>query len=475
MMQRLALLTLLAGGCADKGAETTAPVDSQPPAADSDPIEPGDSQPPGPTLADARAAVHDYVSTILVVEWEQGVDADAVWIEFNLAGEPTRSTPQRALDAGARSEVLLGLPASSEVTWTLKAQAGGEEASLGPYTDSTGALPDDLLVPELVAYDPALASPEEWVLISFDTHFNGFYYSGPFYVLILDRQARVVWYVQVNNSNACMYPRVAYDGTHILFDQSTSYNFSGDPPQLRRSTLDLSMNEDTAFGGFVYGYTELPGGGFVRDYYERDEGFTLVEQSASGDLRTIWSCDDWIAAYLPEDEVQCYTNAVIWNEATDTVLWSLPYHDTVVEIARDSGAVVRVFGEVGATHTTVPAEALFDFQHYPNYTPGGTLMASMHIEGEGDQQRAREYAIDDDAGTLTEIWSYGEGVDEYAFYSGEASRLPNGNTLINYGTGGAAREVTHAGDVVWDITWGEWYLTGHMSLIEDLYALNRGR
>ena len=153
------------------------------------------------------------------------------------------------------------------------------------------------------------------------------------------------------------------------------------------------------------------------------------------------------------------------------MLWSLPYHDTVVEVDRDSGDVLRVFGEIGATHITDPANALFDFQHYPNYTPDGTLLVSMHIEGTDDQQRAREYVVDDGTFTLTEVWSYGEGVDEYAYYSGEAYRLANGNTLMNYGTGGAAREVTADKEVVWDIEFPDRHLNGHLTLIDDLYAL----
>jgi hypothetical protein len=167
----------------------------------------------------------------------------------------------------------------------------------------------------------------------------------------------------------------------------------------------------------------------------------------------------------------CYTNAVNYSPQTNTILWSLPYHDTVVEIDRDSGEVVRVFGEISPTHDTVPSSALFDFQHYPCWTPEGTLLASMHIEGTTNQQRAREFAIDDESGTMTEIWSYGAGVDEYAYYSGEAYRLANGNTLMNYGTGGAAREVTADKQVVWDIAFPDRHLNGHLSLIGDLYAL----
>ena len=79
-----------------------------------------------------------------------------------------------------------------------------------------------------------------------------------------------------------------------------------------------------------------------------------------------------------------------------------------------------------------------------------------------------------ETGELTEIWSYGEGIDEYAYYSGEAYRLANGNTLLNYGTGGEIREVDPEGETVWSLQWGEDHTLGHTQLVGDLYALNRG-
>ena len=62
-----------------------------------------------------------------------------------------------------------------------------------------------------------------------------------------------------------------------------------------------------------------------------------------------------------------------------------------------------------------------------------------------------------------------------------ALRLANGNTLVNYGTGGVIREVTPAKKTVFyvkfDITSSNDYfnkLVGHNFLIDDLYALNGG-
>ena len=62
-----------------------------------------------------------------------------------------------------------------------------------------------------------------------------------------------------------------------------------------------------------------------------------------------------------------------------------------------------------------------------------------------------------------------------------AIRLPNGNTLGNYGTGGAIREITPDKQTVFhvkfDVPTGSDYvnkMVGHNVLIDDLYALNGG-
>ena len=66
-------------------------------------------------------------------------------------------------------------------------------------------------------------------------------------------------------------------------------------------------------------------------------------------------------------------------------------------------------------------------------------------------------------------------------YKGMAIRLPNGNTLGNYGTGGAIREITPdkrtAFHVKFDAPTGNDFfnkMVGHNVLIDDLYALNGG-
>jgi hypothetical protein len=115
-------------------------------------------------------------------------------------------------------------------------------------------------------------------------------------------------------------------------------------------------------------------------------------------------------------------------------------------------------------------------------------MVSSHMPGYEDtdspvagQHAFMEFTIDRQNRTLVEKWIYNEG-SEWAMYKGMAIRLPNGNTLANYGTGGVIREITPDKQTVFYVKFDSMRgtndffnkMVGHNVLIDDLYALNGG-
>ena len=132
---------------------------------------------------------------------------------------------------------------------------------------------------------------------------------------------------------------------------------------------------------------------------------------------------------------------------------------------------------VGEPYSFSPANSMFAYQHFPNWTDTGTLLVSTHKVGTSGVQYASEYTVDDDTQALTRIWTY-ESTDDWATQLGEALRLRNGNTIQGYGQDGAAREVTPDGQTAWHVSWEKddsgYRVIGHLSLIDDLYALNQG-
>ncbi len=419
---------------------------------------------------DVEVKVHQQIATLLQVSWAQSLPSQGTWLEFREVGGDWQSSPRRALSAGPAREVALGLHADTEVELRLLSELEvGSCVQPEVHRITTGSLPTSVLEPAVIAWEPTLASPAPWLLFSVDVDPESFY-DGPYYTVLLDRDGRVVWYRPSARRRTTMYAQPGETGGYLMLEESTNYTFDG-TSQILRLTLDLERVEAMDAPGFSYAFDELPDGTLLRDQIDWNTWeYGIVHQPFGGQAQEVWGCDSW----EPDLSWSCYSNTLRWNEGTDTILWSLVSLNTVLEIDRASGEVVHQWGEHPGSAAVLPQEAMFDFQHYPNYTPDHTLLTSNHAVGPGGpEHRAREFALLPD-GSLSLVWEYGEGVDEYAYYSGEAARLPGGNTLIAYGTGGAVREVTPHGEVAWDLDFGGYYLIGHLTLVDDLYALNTG-
>lgn len=484
----LVFLSCLPGlcSCTNKSDPVdTAEVDSRDSDSDEDDTEAddsgdsdsGDSEDTGPRYApvsDVSVELHPRVQTVLVVTWNQDEAVDGAWLEFSFEKDEWMTSPERARGVGEAREVILGVPAEAKVTFKVGNRRGDRYLlSELSYLGTTGVLPADLPLPELFLHDPARLSDEPYMLGTVDTSRN--WYQGPFYMFILDREGRYVWYYPIPDSRCAMFAQVSADGTHLLVDGTTYYVYDGSiSPTITRLTLDLAMEETLVLEDLGFSFDEVEGGAIL--YHSRDRTDALFELSPSGEKREIWNCPQYMRDNGFRGDL-CMPNSVIHTSSTDAVLWSMFQNDTVVEIDRASGEVLRRFGQLSGGYDFDPPEAVVDYQHYPNYTPDGTLIVSTHVLGERGQQRTREFYVDDLNQLLTERWSFGDGVDHYADYGGEAQRLGNGNSLLCYGTEGTMLEVSDEGEIVWDLEWPSepnTHLLGHNTLLTDLYALNAG-
>ena len=449
---------------------TTVPDDSGGPATSTDDTgsETGEAM-----IFDVLVEQSADVVTLLEVSWTLREAASATWVEYTF-GDTLLSTPPTAAAAGTSQAVLLGIPAETDVSIQVYAQVGGQVYTLeAPVAERTGVLPSDLRVPDVNLWDPALAHPSRYLLVSVDVGRDWF--GGPFYTLILDREGEVVWYNKTSGSRCTMFPRVSRDGTHLLYDATTLYVFSGSvEPTLYRTTLDKREQSAQVIHDWHYTYEELPDGDILVD--TSDGGgyrFYLDRISPDGSQERIWSCYPWMADYAPDQYWACAVNSIIWNPARGTALWSMFETSTVVELDLETGALLHHWGQLDDSWTFSPQEATFDLQHYPNWTAEGTLMVSTHVVGQPYAQRAREFQLNEAEQRLEQLWSYGEDAEYYARYAGETTRLDNNNRLVNFGTDGVLQEVTFDGEIVWEVEWSG-RLIGHATLLDDLYALNAG-
>ena len=154
------------------------------------------------------------------------------------------------------------------------------------------------------------------------------------------------------------------------------------------------------------------------DPQRRREGFDEIIL----DPATLENAHDWT-----------HGNGIVYDAATDTVLFSLRHQDWLVQIDRQSGDVLWRLGSEGDFALD---QGTWQFhQHSPEWQADGTLL--LYDNGLGNPElpfpeetsRAVRYALDTDAMTATQVWE--DGAEDFmTIIAGDADRLPDGSILV---------------------------------------------
>ncbi len=460
------------------------------------PSEPG---PTGDTDTDLPTDPSDPPTSDSDLDFSLTVDADMVlmihatwdatgttegWVEYRFDGDEWLTAP--AIAPG--EAVILGIPPETVVEARAALGIDGKTAYTDPLLATTGALPLRVLTPAITDSDPTLSSPAPYILLSVASGNSPF--EGPYFVQILDRAGRIVWYHEVPDELFSFYPSVSFDGTHIWFEGEDIFGFANGDPLVTRMTLDGRWSVTFPVPGLGQAIAEGPDHSF---FFERRmfNAHGVDRLDAAGATSTVWNCGAYFNA-LGLEPWDCVLNSCLWDAARNTVLASQFETDTVFEIDVATGDPIRQMGQLteGDPYTFDPPDSRFAYQHYPSWTADGTILVSTHVPcpdfdpgcnefygGQYHVQRASEYTVDDARKTLTQVWYY-ESTDLWATQAGEAYFLPGGNLVQGYGQDGAVREVTRGGEVAWTAEFpldGGMRLVGHASFIDDLYALNVGQ
>ncbi|TPV93514.1 MAG: hypothetical protein B7733_20295 [Myxococcales bacterium FL481] len=433
-----------------------------------------------------QVQVHPQVATVLEVTWTQTTASERTWLEYSFEDDEWHLSPARAGHVGPHREAVLGVPADTQVQIRIVMETAGVYRRTGDATAATGSLPRGMPRPRVVEYFPGLASHERYLLGSVDgMEPYGHPYDGPFWLYVVDRRGRVVWYYSDLGSGATMaFPRVAPAGTHVVVEKRM-FGAGQYAPRLLEIALDGSYSREIPVPGLDDSFDLTDWGTVLFNTWSRDGEAALREQGPDGTSRIIWDCRRWAGPLGILHQSHCYSNTVAWNRADDTVTMSMPYINTAVEVDRVSGELVGQYGDAPYSYGFDPDSWSFEFNHYVNITPDGTLLVSSHMPGHGPTEIPGDHAfveftIDRDQERLVERWAY-HGRPEWAMYKGMAMRLANGNTLANYGTGGVIREITPDKRTAWEIVWDVEHdkphvkrMVGHNVLVDDLYALSQG-
>lgn len=201
-------------------------------------------------------------------------------------------------------------------------------------------------------------------------------------------------------------------------------------------------------------------------------GDVVLEVTPKGEVVNKWHLLDMLDPYrlcygscsgywrklgLPDSNDWCHTNAVFYDARDDTIMLSLRTQDCILKFHRSSGEIKWILGDPGNWRAPWSDKLLKPVgdvewqyhQHDCSVTPTGTILCFDNgnhralpfadpLPGEKNYSRVVEFAVDEDAMTVEQVWAFGDGdgLGEglYGCYQGGAYRLPKtGNTFMNFG------------------------------------------
>lgn len=409
---------------------------------------------------DCTASLAD-IPMLVDVSWTAPEGTERSWVDFTTADGAEHHVVAED-PSGDIALLLLGAAPGEDVSWTGSSRDANGDVATCAGTITVGEPTSDL--PELtLAVDDAGWDPDV-------KYFFGAFYEllgTTSHVYVVDRSGRYLWYARSEPETVSVDVHVPRDGRGMLFNQFNR-DLTVDDSSIRRLDWHGEEIERTVTPLAHHTFTERPDGTFAynqldpRDYTNPETGETdlwigdsIAEVSPLGTATTVFSTWDWL-----EPAVNPYMSAISlyggldWTHGNllrydadrDNYLLSLAHVAQVLDIDASDMTVTRTFG--GSGYHFEGDSTPFSYQHSPLFEDPATLMMfSTPTDGSGSG--AFEYAIDNDAVSLTETWRYQAEDDSLCL--GQAIPLPSSNVLVNFGCAARMQEVDREGNVVWEV------------------------
>jgi hypothetical protein len=425
----------------------------------------------------AVATVTTNNPTVVTLSFDTD-DRSTSSVEFSFAGGATMTTPTDG-PTTHHEQVLLGLPTSTEVEYTIAIDTDGDETTC-VGTVKTGRLP-----PTFPPFEITVDQPDKYV----EPYLLVAFIADPKVMAVIDRQGNVLWYMYANEK--VPWVNESFPGWDVTQASELSiidtafwtsqkqlvYNLqlrSGDvgsifwtnwqKEDLRSAVAPLShhtfaVHQDTG----TVSYIKLD----VGEWFDPDEGkkvpvvgdafIDLDTDGTETELMNTWdqfevskNPQHWDVQFYPQGHDWTHGNANNFYPDRNAYLFSFANTNTFMEWSYETGpGEVFSWSEWHTGKGTTP----FTYQHDPRWTPEGDISLTSTAN---DVTRGLVYSMDFETQTYTQIWSHGDPGNSYdeqfAFALGENHLLPNGNRLINFGSAAVLREVTPDDEVVWEMT-----------------------
>ncbi len=383
-------------------------------------------------------------------------------------------TPSFSVETDRFILPVLGLhPDSSYVMRAVLIDSLGDQMLTDTLPFTTGSLPEALDI----SFDVSGTNPSEgFVFLSeiFGLH------KTLGYVIALDPEGTISWYAKIKNSSGFdTFVGISPEGVLLVYAVSNkAYHYAIDlfgnvvdrfeiPKFPSEKNLSLDSHEfllfpdgEKIFLCFKNYFIDMtPYGGHKNALVNSNR---IRRVSSDGTILFDWGYMD--AFPLTDSEANLKSSVVDWvhansidiDEDGDYILSSRNFSE-ITKISSQDGSVIWRMGGKNNQFTFLNDDLCgFSKQHAARILGDGHILlfdnGNDHLP---PQSRAVEYVLDVENRTATLVWEYRHNPKIYSPVVSNAQRLPNGNTLIAYGSIALSKprilEVTLDSKPVWEV------------------------
>ncbi len=361
---------------------------------------------------------------------------------------------------------ILGLPAGSQVTWTLRV---GDDVH-GPETVWVPEAPEPLRR-WVTTRHAAGEVDDRWILTT------EFHFLERSFALVVDPEGRIRWWREAPDAHRILRVHPRDDGLGFVWASNIADNRSDDG-RIVREAFDGTAPTTTVAPRLHHDFVEADGGYAYLAWVDRDmalvaDGFTkpmssdavrLVDEGARGTTTDVFSFfDDWpgpvtqpcnhsrlLGSFLPGRVEWTHSNSLVRDPGGDGWWVMVRFLDQLVRIHAD-GTLGPVVGGVDPTLPFDGEGLPFAHGHMSQVTSEGHPLVFSngdHVH-ELDGSYVVELEVDEADGVVREVGRIPEPMGRFVAYLGDARRLPGGHTLVVDPDVGLY-EVAPDGSVVWE-------------------------
>jgi hypothetical protein len=418
-----------------------------------------------PCTFQVNAQVSPTMATVGIVTWSTDLKGvAAAHIDFGLDEGYGMSAPVDLAGADHRT-LLLGMKQNRTYHYRIVAASARGGCISPDYTLTTGVLLNGL--PRIIVLDKSKAA----------TVYGGFLVAGQYLPVppggmpayIADADGDLVWaYPHVRDATGV---RMSYDGNYLWINSANVPSSQG--AVVHRVAMDGSTDEDLSdrFAGLNHQLTVLPDETVAFFAYGESGCEDLKEYSpATGQVRTVVN-----AGAAQGGASACHLVNLEHSRVDDTLVFSDMQSQAVVKVRRGDGRTVWI---VNGPHATFTGATWIGAQHSLHLLGVDRFMLFNNNTrrptdgplGTGDGSIVMELALDLEAKTVRQVWSYKAEPGIQNDVMGDVQRLPNGNTVVAFSTVGVLQEVAPDGTLLQEWTWPLGASFGYIEKRATLYG-----